>query len=369
MNPAPSVIIRAGDDNVFRKPLKWLFWAVLLIATGSAALSIGQKAARWVQKENQLLATAGEQAVDALRSMGEAGEAFLSRAGEDRMTLLFTGVDETWSRLDAIMLVIVDLEDSNLRVLQIPTDIYINRASNSTHHISSIYADATAKAQKRGDSQTEAVRKGNIALKGFLDENMGIEIDHYISLNTDGLQTVVDSVGGVTVKLSQAIDCDDDSRDLHLHLSAGEHRLDGSEAVDFVRYGGEGNDGRSANTTKLFLSAFFRKVKHDFSLSAALGLLKAGFNSTVSDLALADMVPLARGMLSISSSDVRMATVRGRHTADETGMICEVLDRQSTIELLAAYLPDQTGIDGSRFDPHRVFCSAGNIEKLYYGDK
>lgn len=349
---------------MFRRFRKWLFWGIMLVVCGSSAVAVGQRAARWVQKENELLATAGEQTANALRSMGEAGQTFLSRAGEEQMTILFTGTNETRSELDAILLVGIDLSSDTLRAVQLPTDLYINRAKNSTHRIASVYADATALAVKRGDSQTEAVRKGNIALKGFLKDNMGIAIDHYISLNTCGLRSIIDSIGGVTVKLRQSVDYDDDARDLHIHLGAGEHSLTGDDAVDFVRYP---CDGQTVNAQKLFLSAFFKKIKQEFSLSTAVSLLRAGFGNTVSDLELPDLVPLAKGMLSIEPSKVKMTPLPTVRASDESGSACNVIERQSAIELLRKNFCYQTGIDDAHFDKKRVFTAEGEIGEAYYG--
>lgn len=348
---------------MFGKLGKWLFWGLMLAATGTAALKVGRRAADWVEQENRLLATAGEQTAEALRSMGQAGEAFLSRAGEQQMTILFTGTDDKWSELDSAMLVSIDLEKGSIGVLRLPTDIYVNREGMSSHRLGSIYTAATAKAGSRGDSQVEAIRKGNIALKGFLKENMGIAIDHYISLNRKGLQTIVDSAGGITIELKQAVEYDEGS-DLHLSLSAGKHQLSGSQAVDLIRCDGSAD---LPDPQKLFLSAFFRKIKQDFTLTTAIGLLKAGFSSTVSDLTIADLVPLAKGLLGSSSAGAKMTTLHGTPIVDEAGNDCEVLSRRSTIKLLGTYLSYQSGIDEQHFDRHRVFTSAGEMEAIYYG--
>lgn len=345
---------------------KWLILAALVIGCGYAALSVGQKAALYLKKENQLLATAGGQTVEAIRSLGEAGQTFLDRAGEEQLTILFTGTNESWRELDTLLLVGVDLNKRQIRLLEIPTDTYISRDSNSTHRISSVYADATARALKRGDSHAEAVRKGNIAIKGFVKQNMGIAIDHFISLSRNGLREVVDSIGGITVTLGQAIDFDDNTRDLHLHLSAGSQKLSGNDALALAVY--RSADGKT-DGQKLFLSALFNKIKNDFSLSTAIGLLKTGFSNTVSSLSLADLVPLAKGMLGISNDRFRMSALPTHAAIDEDGNTCQVLDRSGTVSLLAEYLSYQTGIDEAHFDKKRLFTSAGEIDKLYYGDQ
>ncbi len=355
---------------MLKKAAKWLFCAALLIATGAAAMHIGTKINNWVQKENNLLAAAGGQAANALRSVGEAGQTFLSKANEKQMTVLLTGVDDAWGGTDVIMLVAMDLENGSVRVVQIPRDTYVQREGSTSHKINAIYAAAAAQARGRGDNEEEAARKGNIALKGFLKENMGISIDHYVSVSTAGLRTIVDAVGGVQVKVPQNIDYDDESQNLHIHLTAGEQLLNGEAAEQFVRFrsGYLTADYGRMDAQKIFLSAFFHKIKSEFSISTALGLLKAGLSNTVSDLTLPDLIPLMKGLLGISESDVKMVTLKGQSAKDENGALCEVLCRSYTIELLSEYLPFQSGIDEAHFDPHRVFTSEGEINELYYGD-
>lgn len=345
--------------------LKWLFWAILLVATGSAALSVGRRAARWIDRENTLLATAGAQAVSAIRSAGEAGQTFLSRAGEKEMTLLLTGVDDERNSADAIMSVAVNLEEGSIRVLRINGNIYARREGDCADRIGSVYTAATEQALRQGDSQKEAVRKGNIALKGFLKENMGIAADHYISLNAEGFSAVIESVGGVTVNIPQDIECCDDGRAVHLHLKKGKQQLDGKTAADFIRLGNDG-EYEEIDALKLVLSAFLKKVKQEYSLSTAVGLLKASLGNTVSDLTLPDLVPLARGLFGISSASVKMGRLSGAQIADEAGNACEVICRSRAIELIGQYLPHQSGIDEAHFDPHRVFTEAGAFDRLYY---
>lgn len=338
---------------MFRKLTKWLICGALLAAAVVTVTRLAQKTVRLVQKENQLLASAGEQAVGAIRSVGEAGQTFLSRAGEKQMTLLLTGIDEGWGATETVMLISVDLEDDAIRVIALDPNTYVQR-ENGNDRLGAVYSGAHAEALRRGDSSDEAVRKGNIALKGFLKANTGIVIDHYLSLNTEGLVSLVDSVGGVTLKLAEPLDYDDASRDLHIHLSAGEQKLSGSEAADFVRC-----KSAEIDAPRRFLSAFFKQIKQNLSLSTAIGLLKASYSSFVSDLTLPDLIPLAKGMLSISPSQVKMVTLRGEDAVDESGAPCKLLERRHTVELLEAYLPDGSGFDEEHFDPNGVFAMSG----------
>lgn len=347
---------------MFKKIRKWIFWALLLVATGSAALHLAQKAARWIEKENDLLGTAGEEAAQAIRSVGEAGQTFLDRAGEEKLTLLFTGLSEDWRSPDAILLIAIDLSEGSVHSLSVDPAIYVHREAQGVTCIGDVYTRAYTQARKRSDSASEAVSKGNIALKGFLKENMGIAVDHYLSLNSAGLSALVEAVGGITVKLDEPLDYDDDARGLHVHLKSGEQTLSGAQASELVRLG---NDYEEIDTQRLVLSAFFRKIKRESSLSSVFALLKESRSRTVSSLSLPDLFPLVRSMLNISSSQVKSAKLRGTPVAGKDE--CRVLCRAKAIELLAASLPGQS-VDEDHFDRRRVFTSEGEADALYYAD-
>lgn len=290
---------------MFKKLGKCLFWAVLLFATGYGALSVGQKAVRLIQKENQLLASAGGQAINALRSVGEAGQTFVARAGQTQINLLFVGLNDAWSEPEAIMLAAVDLDNEQVQITQFGLNATVDRKGKATS-VGALYSAAYSAACKQGDSSEEAVRKGIIALKGCLKEQMNISIDHYLSMNNSGLRKLVDSVDGITVNLSEPIDCENEARDLHIHHPSGRVELNADEAAELIRWGGNCAESSSA---KLVLSALFRKVRSEFSLSTALALLNASMRCTVSDLSLPDLIPLAKGILNIPSSKIKMTAI------------------------------------------------------------
>lgn len=336
-----------------------------LVITGVQLSNFTQKTLR---KEGELLASAGQSAASALDAMKETGEELVSSITKKQVTVLVTGIDSALGGSDVIMLVSLDSEAGNVRVLQIPRDTYIRRGGNGSHKINSVYAAAVAKARKEGASATDAAHEGNRALRVFLSHNFGIEIDHYVSVNTNGLSKIVDAAGGVTIDLPMDIDYDDNSQDLHIHLKKGTRHLSGREAVQFVRFrsGYKTADYGRMDAQKLFLAALFRKVKSDFTLPTLLKLATTCLSYTKSDLTAADLVPLIRSGLEISEDNVKMITLVGQTVKDENGVLCEVLSRPYTIDLICEYLlPRGSKASSLCFDPDGVFTASGKIDELY----
>ncbi len=59
----------------------------------------------------------------------------------------------------------------------------------------------------------------------------GVRIDHYVEIDFTGFVEVVDTLGGITVCLPEAIH----DEKAHLSLEAGTHRLQGTQALAFAR--------------------------------------------------------------------------------------------------------------------------------------
>lgn len=353
------MFIKAG-----KKLLSLLIVAALIAGTWLFATEL-QNA---VRESSAKMAAAGEKAILAIQKVEESGAELAQKITAEQITFLLTGIDDALGGSDVIMLASLDLSAGNVRVVQIPRDTYINRPGSSKHKINSVYADAAAQARKKGQSETEAAHTANRALGSFLEANMGIHIDHYLSLNTEGLRNIVDAVGGVTVNVPRDIDYDDESQNLHIHLKAGKQLLNGAKAEQFVRFrsGYLTADYGRMDAQKIFLSAFFHKIKNDFSLSTVVSLASSCFKHVRSDLSAADLIPLIRGAMQVSEENIKLITLKGQAAKDENGVLCEVLSRSYTIDLLTDYLLPRGGkASDLHFDPNGVFTAPGEIDRIY----
>lgn len=117
-----------------------------------------------------------------------------------------------------------------------------------------------------------------------------IRIDHYAVVDFRGFVTMVDALGGVDVCVPQAID----DRDARLTLRAGQQRLDGRQALGYVRVRkiGTGSDLARIERQQQFLSAMVRKATSTGLLTNPVRLyrfLDAATKSLTTDPGLADL--------------------------------------------------------------------------------
>lgn len=64
----------------------------------------------------------------------------------------------------------------------------------------------------------------------------GVAIDRYVRINVQGVEKLVESLGGIQVNVPKDMKYQDDSQHLYINLKAGEQRLNGDQALQFLRY-------------------------------------------------------------------------------------------------------------------------------------
>lgn len=69
-----------------------------------------------------------------------------------------------------------------------------------------------------------------------INQITGLDIKYYVIIRNEALIKLVDVIGGVTFNVPIDMDYDDKYQDLHIHLKAGEQKLDGAKAEQLVRF-------------------------------------------------------------------------------------------------------------------------------------
>ncbi|HEX4257073.1 MAG TPA: LCP family protein [Streptosporangiaceae bacterium] len=153
---------------------------------------------------------------------------------------------------------------------------------------------------------------GAACLWKTLESTTGIHIDHFVEVNFDGFQSVVNDLGGVNVCLPEAIN-DPAS---HLDLSAGQHHVSGAQALAFVRerHVGQGSDLQRIQRQQYFMAALVQQIESQNVLASvtkvfAIARDVAKTLTTDSGLSIDDMKNIATGMKGLSTKGVQFTQV------------------------------------------------------------
>ncbi|MER5498576.1 MULTISPECIES: LCP family protein [unclassified Streptomyces] len=156
-----------------------------------------------------------------------------------------------------------------------------------------------------------------------------VRIDHYLEINFAGFKDLVDAIGGVTVDVPKDIH----DKSSGLDLTAGRHKLDGTQSLAYVRtrHGiGDGSDLGRIGLQQQFLLALLSEVKSQDLLGSPAKSYKIASSATRSlttDSGLASLKSLAEFGRSMNGVDPETM---------ETIMLPVAYDKQDPNRVVAA---------------------------------
>ncbi|PXW29973.1 UNVERIFIED_CONTAM: LytR family transcriptional attenuator [Williamsia faeni] len=147
--------------------------------------------------------------------------------------------DDVGTNTDTILLIRIPNDGSSATAISIPRDSYVEVPGVGMTKINSAYG--SAKEEKRaalvnegmdlGEADKESVQAGRDAVINTVTGLTGVEVDHYAEIGLLGFVLLTNAVGGVDVCLNAAVDEPFSGAD----FPAGQQKLDGSQALSFVR--------------------------------------------------------------------------------------------------------------------------------------
>ncbi|MFD0273283.1 LCP family protein [Kitasatospora sp. NPDC127111] len=212
------------------------------------------------------------------------------------------------ARSDTAMVVHVNQDHSRADVVSIPRDTLVARPECT---------DATGRptlAAKRAMYNSAYETGGAACAVKTTEQLTGLRMDHYVEIDFEGFARVVDALGGATVTTTVPIH----DQDSGLDLAAGEHHLDGKQALAFVRtrHGvGDGSDLGRIELQKQMVKSLLRQTGGIGLFGNPVKLWSVGdtlTRSITTDSALASvnsLVGLAQELKGIGPDQLSMVTL------------------------------------------------------------
>lgn len=190
------------------------------------------------------------------------------------------------------------------------------------------------------DKINTALTKGGLACAvTTLSSLSGAPIDNALMVGFDGVVALSNAVGGVNVCLTEPIN----DKHANLYLDAGEHTLQGAEALGFLRtrYGvGDGSDLSRISNQQVFLSSLLRKLKSEDTLKdpqKIFSLANAVSSNTVLSSNLASVSTLgniAYSLKDLKLDQVTFTQVPTYYPEGVNGVMLREADAQSLFDLV-----------------------------------
>ncbi|RII15772.1 putative transcriptional regulator YwtF [Streptomyces sp. YIM 130001] len=218
------------------------------------------------------------------------------------------GGGDEGARSDTAMVVHVYKGHKKASVVSIPRDTLITRPECATEDGGNDPGGARVMF-----NESYSVGGPACAVK-TVEKMSGIRMDHYMEVDFSGFQKLIDKLGGVEITTKKPIK-DPDS---HLDLQAGDHRLDGEQALGLVRTRhavGDGGDLGRIQLQQAFIKALINQVKDVGLFSSPKKLVGVADTATKalttdSELDSVDsLMGFANSLKGIGPNDMNMVTL------------------------------------------------------------
>ncbi|MFG2354601.1 LCP family protein [Streptomyces sp. NPDC048521] len=229
-----------------------------------------------------------------------------SRSGKANQAL--GGGDSSGARSDTAMVMHIDAGRTEATVVSIPRDTLVTRPSCPLPS-----GGSTAMAYQTMFNSAYSVGGPVCAVK-TVESVTNVRMDHYIEIDFSGFARLVDALGGVDVTTEQDID-DDKS---HLHLAAGDHHLDGTQALALARtrHGiGDGSDLGRIGLQQTLVKALLERIAATDLLTAPARLYQVADAVTASLTtdtgldSLKELMNLGQSLKGLTADRVRTVTM------------------------------------------------------------
>ena len=264
------------------------------------------------------------------------------RVTDEPVTFLLVGSDTRGEiavgeipdgRSDAIMIARVSADRKSVQLISIPRDSWVDIPGHGLNKINASYALG-----------------GPSLLIQTVEQLTDVRIDHYVTIDFDGLIQVTDDLGGVDVVVAET------TENQGVVFPAGLNHLDGEEARWYLaqRYGLPGGDFDRVRRQQQYLRAMFGKLfsSSTFKDPARLdsALLTVTSAVTVDDaLSNADLLALAYSLRDLTPENVEFFTAPVLGTGMEGPASVVYLDTVAAERMWAYLRNDSLGENAAEF--------------------
>lgn len=229
------------------------------------------------------------------------------------LSILLLGLDtrkETGSlNSDVIMVAALNPNTKSATVVSVPRDSYIKPRNMSGGKANGFYADYFVE-----DGGFEGARK---PIKSIFGDYFQVPIDYAVVVNFTFFSDLVDSLDGITIDVDKDMRYRDTADGTNINLKKGVQKLNGKQALDFVRYR-MSNDGSNPSSDfernerqQKVIAELVSKLKSPQGIARIGGVLGAAGNNMKTDIPSRQITDMLRTYLGISGDKITYIHLSG----------------------------------------------------------
>jgi LCP family protein required for cell wall assembly len=283
--------------------------SLLVLGTSGVGWALAKKANDSIGRVDGALSDGGAAKADS------ADQTFLVVGVDDRagvphaLLSQYHALGDACDCTDTMMLVHISPRQHKAIQVPIPRDTIVTFPQYVDKH-----TGRTVQAGTSGKINAAFQRGGPALTVQVVQQMTDVHIDHFVEVNFLSFVDTINALGGINVCVNQPVN---DKAYTHLVLTAGWHKMNGGEALEYVRLRHGAGDGSDLDRTKRqqsFMADMLRQatssnvllnpIKLNDVLGSALSALK-----TDKDLTPPDLVNLAMGMKGIAGGNITFAQI------------------------------------------------------------
>lgn len=220
---------------------------------------------------------------------------------KDKTTIMIMGVDERdddVGRSDTLMIASLDPKKKQASLLSVPRDTRVKIKGHGFDKINAAYAYGHEQLSQE-------------TVEGLL----GVNIDHYIIINTKSFQKIIDAIGGIDIDVPKRMHYEDpwdDDGGLVIDFQAGKQHMDGAKAITYVRYRDEEGDLGRIRRQQDFMKACMDKLVSPAIIPKLPTVIKEVMSSIKTDLSLRQLLEFAGTLKESKDNGLKTDMVPGR---------------------------------------------------------
>ncbi|SFB01824.1 LCP family protein [Selenomonas ruminantium] len=220
---------------------------------------------------------------------------------KDKATIMIMGVDERdddVGRSDTLMIASIDPKTNQASLLSVPRDTRVKIKGHGFDKVNAAYAYGKEKLSQ-----------------DTVENLLGVNIDHYIIINTKSFKKIIDAIGGIDIDVPKRMHYEDpwdDDGGLIIDFQPGMQHMDGAKAVTYVRYRDEEGDLGRIRRQQDFMRACMDKIVSPAIIPKLPSVIKEVMDSIQTDLTFRQLLEFAGTLKQSKENGLKTDMVPGR---------------------------------------------------------
>ncbi|WP_182187071.1 LCP family protein [Pectinatus frisingensis] len=218
----------------------------------------------------------------------------------DKATVMIMGVDSRdgdVGRSDTLMVATIDPKKKQAALLSIPRDTRVKIQGHGWDKINAAYAYG-----------------GHNLTRQTVEQFLGVPMDHYVIINMESFQKIIDAIGGVDIDVEKRMiynDPWDDNGGLHIDLTPGMQHMDGKTAITYVRYRDEEGDIGRIKRQQKFMKAVMDKVLSPSIIPRIPAIVAEIFETVKTDMSIRQLLAFFGSLREAQNNGLKSEMVPG----------------------------------------------------------